>query len=269
MSKLLNKLLGKKKYQITPIELVKWAEPLFGEGEKPAEGFPEALVASYEAGAGLRLPAALRDFLLACGKASLNRMLHRIAVPHQDAAPFDDNLTFSHEYLADELDCNDPEDDTPEQKQLRALPRERWGELTGNYLLICWENQGSWCAGIRKEDLDQPDPAVWQDDDMPLPTWTKVNGSVSAHLMGIILEAIIEETTAESDYIDGPAEIQATLKKYGVDPARLKAAPPFAGGEQLHTCLDTRHNRLFVYHEADEQRPEGLTVISEWNLWKG
>ena len=50
MSKLLNKLLGKKKYQITPIELVKWAEPLFGEGEKPAEGFPEALVASYEAG---------------------------------------------------------------------------------------------------------------------------------------------------------------------------------------------------------------------------
>ena len=188
MSKLLNKLLGEKMYQITPIELVKWAEPLFGEGEKPAEGFPEALVASYEAGAGLRLPAALRDFLLACGKASLNRMLHRIAVPHQDAAPFDDNLTFSHEYLADELDCNDPEDDTPEQKQLRALPRERWGELTGNYLLICWENQGSWCAGIRKEDLDQPDPPVYFNDQDTMYHWAPFANSIHSFLLSTILE---------------------------------------------------------------------------------
>lgn len=38
--------MSKKRYQISPIELVRWAEPLvFDEGE--AEGFSEEVIASY------------------------------------------------------------------------------------------------------------------------------------------------------------------------------------------------------------------------------
>ena len=41
--------MSKKRYQVSPIELARWAEPLFGEDEKPAEGFSEELIAAYEA----------------------------------------------------------------------------------------------------------------------------------------------------------------------------------------------------------------------------
>ena len=48
--------MSEKRYQISPIELVQWAEPLFGFGEGKATGFSEKTVASYEAAAGIRLP---------------------------------------------------------------------------------------------------------------------------------------------------------------------------------------------------------------------
>ena len=80
--------MSEKRYQISPIELVQWAEPLFGDEEASAQGISQELVTSYEAAAGFRLPAALRDYLLACGKASLNEMLHPILTPDKDAKPF-------------------------------------------------------------------------------------------------------------------------------------------------------------------------------------
>ncbi len=56
--------MSEKRYQISPIELVQWAEPLFGFGEGKATGFSEKTIASYEAAAGIRLPAALREYYL-------------------------------------------------------------------------------------------------------------------------------------------------------------------------------------------------------------
>ncbi|MEY8385786.1 SMI1/KNR4 family protein [Oscillospiraceae bacterium 38-13] len=260
----LKKRLGGTWYQITPIQLVQWAEPLFGRDGRPARGIPEEQIVSFETAVGIRLPGAFREYLLACGGASLNRMLDRIQLPEMEGRPFQDHLTFSYEYLEDELECSDPEEDNPEQKRFRALPRERWGEVTGNYLQICLESQGGWAAGIRAEDLDQPDPVVWRDDDNPFPPhWVKMHDSVSAMLMGVILVAIQEKSTAETKYLENPEEIRAALKKNRVDFDRLRAAPPFAGGEQVHTCLNTRSNTLFVYHEADGELPEALTVIRE------
>ena len=73
--------MSEKHYQISPIELVQWAEPLFGFGVGKATGFSEKTIASYEAAAGIRLPAALREYYLACGMASLNCALHEIFIP--------------------------------------------------------------------------------------------------------------------------------------------------------------------------------------------
>ena len=73
--------MSEKRYQISPIELVQWAEPLFGFGEGKATGFSEKTIAAYETAAGIRLPAALRDYYRACGKASLNCALHEIFIP--------------------------------------------------------------------------------------------------------------------------------------------------------------------------------------------
>ena len=95
--------MSEKRYQISPIELIRWAEPLFGFGEGKATGFSEKTVASYEAAAGIRLPAALREYYLACGKASLNEMLHPILIPDEDGKPFGGRLSFSHDYIEDAM----------------------------------------------------------------------------------------------------------------------------------------------------------------------
>lgn len=95
--------MDKKRYQISPIELVQWAEPLFGEEGEAAKGFSEDLVSAYEASAGFKLPAALRGYLLACGRASLNDMLHPMHIPDKDAKPFGGNLTFSHDYIEGDM----------------------------------------------------------------------------------------------------------------------------------------------------------------------
>ena len=154
--------MSEKHYQISPIELVQWAEPLFGFGVGKATGFSEKTIASYEAAAGIRLPAALREYYLACGMASLNCALHEIFIPDKKAKPFKKRLTFSYDHIDEDLETfsKPGEEDYEELAKIRALPRERWGEVTGNYLLFWCENQGCWYAGIKAEDLAQPNPPV-------------------------------------------------------------------------------------------------------------
>lgn len=141
--------MGEKRYQISPIELVQWAEPLFGEEGEAAKGFSEDLVSAYEASAGFKLPAALRGYLLACGRASLNDMLHPMHIPDKDAKPFGGNLTFSHDYIeGDMLGFREHnETGSEEEERLWALPRERWEERLDNYLLFWHENRA---AGMRE-----------------------------------------------------------------------------------------------------------------------
>ena len=55
--------------------------------------------------------------------------------------------------------------------QNRAGGRRRRGEVTGNYLLFWRENQGCWYAGIKAEDLTQPSPAVYYNDQDDVYSW--------------------------------------------------------------------------------------------------
>ena len=96
--------MSEKHYQISPIELVQWAEPLFGFGVGRATGFSEKTIASYEAAASIRLPNALREYYLACGKASLNCALHEIFIPDKKAKLFKKRLTFSYDHIDEDLE---------------------------------------------------------------------------------------------------------------------------------------------------------------------
>ncbi|MCI8650583.1 MAG: hypothetical protein HFG20_10775, partial [Anaerotruncus sp.] len=119
--------MSKKHYQISPIELVQWAEPLFGFGKGRATGFSEKTIASYETAADIRLPDALREYYLACGKASLNCALHEMFVPDKKAKRFEKRLTFSYDHIDEDLvSFSQPgEEDYEELAKLRTLPRER------------------------------------------------------------------------------------------------------------------------------------------------
>ena len=252
--------MSEKRHQISPVELVRWAEPLaFDEGE--AEGFSEEVIASYEAAAGIRLPAALREYYLACGKASLNYALHEMFIPDKKAKLFKSRLTFSYDHIDEDLESfsKPGEEDYEELAKLRALPRERWGEVTGNYLLFWCENQGCWYAGIKAEDLTQPNPVVYYNDQDDVYSWAPFSDSVQSFLLSTILENLEEELQA--DEIDDPAEIQNILAQGGVDFHRLCEPYPFPGGRFCHTCLDVDTNTLYVYGEQAKNRPAYLKII--------
>jgi len=213
--------MSEKRYQISPVELVRWAEPLFGFGEGKATGFSEKTVASYEAAAGIRLPAALREYYLACGKASLNEMLHPILIPDEAGKPFGGRLSFSHDYIEDAmLDIRrHNETSGEEQERLWALPKERWEEQLDNYLLFWREDQGCWYAGIRKRDLDQPNPVVYFNDQDTMYHWGPFADSVQSFLLATVLENLEED--ADPDVMEDPVEIQKVLSEAGMDFQRI------------------------------------------------
>ena len=254
--------MSEKRYQISPIELVQWAEPLLSKEKKPAWGYSEEWLASYEAAAGLRIPAALRDYLLACGQADLNYSLHTLYPPDKDAKPFRYNMTRIYDYLQSDLKWfqEHGEEDYEELARLRALPQERWGEVAGNHLVFWAENQGCWLAAIKAEDLDQPDPVVYFNDKDDMYSWAPFANSIHSFLLSTILENLEEETG--SDEIEDPAKIQEVLSQGGVDFQRLCEPYPFPGGRFCHTCLDTGTNTLYVYGEEAENRPANLKVFN-------
>ena len=252
--------MSEKRYQISPVELVRWAEPLvFYEGE--AEGFSEEIIASYEAAAGIRLPAAFRGYLLACGQAGLNSTLHEMFIPDRNAEPFQHRLTFSYDYIKGDLKWfqETGKKDYGELAQLRVLPQERWSEITGNYLLFWCENQGCWYAGIKVEDLNQPDPVVYFNDQDDMYHWAPFADSVRSFLLSTILENL--EAELQSDEIRHPTEIQEYLTGGGVDFQRLQEPYPFSGGRFIHTCLDMDTNTLYVYGKQTKDRPAYLKII--------
>ncbi len=254
--------MSEKHYQISPIELVQWAEPLFGFGEGKATGFSEKKIAAYEAAAGIRLPAALREYYLACGKASLNCALHEIFVPDKKAKLFEKRLTFSYDHIDYDLETfsKPGEEDYPELAKIRALPRERWGEVTGNYLLFWCENQGCWYAGIKAEDLTKPNPAVYYNDQDDVYSWAPFSDSIQSFLLDIML-LNLEPRAQPDEIVDDPAEIQKVLFGGNVDFQRLCEPYPFPGGRFCHTCLDTEANTLYVYGEEAQGRPAYLKVF--------
>lgn len=254
--------MSRKRYQISSIELVQWAEPLvFGEGE--AKGFSEELISSYEAAAGIRLPAAFRSYLLVCGQANLNSTLHEMFIPNRNAEPFEHRLTFSYDYIKGDLKWfqENGQKDYEELARLRALPQQKWSEVAGNYLLLWCENQGCWYAGIKAEDLNQPDPVVYFNNEDDMYHWAPFADSVNSFLLSTVLENLEEELPA--DEIEDPAEIQKVLARGGVDFRRLQEPYPFSGGRFAHTCLDTDTSTLYVYGEQAEGRSEYLKIFQD------
>ena len=146
-----------------------------------------------------------------------------------------------------------------EQERLWALPKERWEEQLDNYLLFWREDQGCWYAGIRKRDLDQPNPVVYFNDQDTMYHWGPFADSVQSFLLATVLENLEED--ADPDVMEDPVEIQKVLSEAGVDFQRLQEPYPFPGGRFCHTCLDPETNTLYVYGEPAENRPAYLKVF--------
>ena len=190
------------------------------------------------------------------GKARLSKIYDLADVYHCD------NIDrISDDYIEDAmLDIRrHNETSGEEQERLWALPKERWEEQLDNYLLFWREDQGCWYAGIRKRDLDQPNPVVYFNDQDTMYHWGPFADSVQSFLLATVLENLEED--ADPDVMEDPVEIQKVLSEAGVDFQRLQEPYPFPGGRFCHTCLDTETNTLYVYGEPAENRPAYLKVF--------
>ena len=211
----------------------------------------------------MNLPTALREYYLTCGQAGLNRYLHEMFMPDRDAKPFKQHLTFSYDYIIGDMKWAEERGvgDYEELARLRALPQERWSEVVDNYLIFWSENQGCWLAGIKKEDLSQPNPIVYYNGNDDMYHWAPFADSMQSFLLGIILEVLEDETDADIYSTINPEHMQKILEEAGVDFQRLREAYPFPGGYFAHTCLDMSTDTLYVYGKERENRPACLKVF--------
>lgn len=218
-------------YQLEPETLVRLLEPAYGNRDgKGASGFPEEEIRTAEERLGVRIPERYRRYLLECGKAGLNEKMHYILPPEE--------LSLSHDVIAESIrDEWEPEweeygpDPENPYYQINQLPRERWGEITGNYLMIWVENQGCFYAGIRAENLDKESPPVSLTTDDDYFEWAVVSNSIESFLLFMLMEFLAYVPQSE---IEGKDAINAYLAEHGLDAGRLFPS------KMPYDCLYTR-----------------------------
>ena len=222
------------------------------------QGFPEADVQAAEARLGVALPPRYRAFLLAYGGDAVNSHFNQISEPEQ--------ICTTYEILEEEL----PEWEPEFQKALRdgtearyedndyfrlwRLPKDRWGEVTDNYVLIWFENQGVWSAGWRLEDLlaGVPDPPVYMSTEDDYVTYQKVTEGIEDFLFEMLREAAHGWHGAPR--LTGCQEIRDALAGAGVDPEALRPRGQASGNGGLAVFLDAEREQAgFCFAAEDYQ----------------
>lgn len=220
----------------------------FCEGEH--RGFPEGGIQGAEARLGLSLPPVYRDFLLAYGLDPINFHFNQLQYPGE--------LYTTYAILEDELRSRAPdfekalrdgaEADCADDPYFRLwrLPRERWGEVTDNYLLIWYENQGVWSAGYRVRDLldKQADPPVYLSVNDDYVTYQKWTDGTEDFLREMLLQA--SYGWHDGQRFTRPADILEVLSAAGLDAARFRGP----GGRRF--ALDRGGETLYAYWESGD-----------------
>ena len=185
--------------------------------EKKHQGFPEDGIQGAEARLGMSLPPVYREFLMAYGKDRINYHFNQLEYPG--------NILTTYEILEHEIRDRAPEfseyADTPYYR-LWTLPKERWGEVTDNYLIIWYENQGVWSAGYRVRDLldGKPDPPGYIATNDDYITYKKWMDNTEDFLREMLRQAAYG--WHDGQRFTKEEEIQAALSAAGIDPVRFQ-----------------------------------------------
>lgn len=172
------------RYDLTALELLNrlgWAEPV-----------GETALAQMEDQLGCKIPAVLRAFLSTAANCPLLRTADLWTQKLGEAYTFYDQIQemvdAEKEYWEDS-----PEDcEANEYVPFWKLPRERWGELSGDYLLIGSDSgAGVVQFGVRVQDLGEADPPVyWNHECDPITDWNAWDQSVSDFLMRTLCDVL-------------------------------------------------------------------------------
>lgn len=222
--------------------------------ESSHEGFSWQEIERLEQRIGVKLPKIYRGFLLHYGRDPVNTYFNQLQEPEE--------ILTSYSIIEESLEeCDYPEEEYQQMKTgeiepkdweinqlLWCLPEMRWGEITENYLLIWFENQGVWSAGYRMSDLlsGNPDPPVYMSTEDDFITYQKCAENTEIFLQIMLMEAAYGWN--DGARLIGQEEIDAALTKAQIDPVCLKQSNRIlSNGAVLGTCLDTEQEILYFY----------------------
>lgn len=217
------------------------------------QGFPEGGVQAAETRLGVKLPQFYRDYLKIYGRDEINYHFNQLQYPGK--------ICTSYEILENELeyqaaDFQEAVDQTRETDydkdpyfQLWQLPKERWGEVTDNYVLIWFENQGVWSAGYRLQDLldGVPDPPVYIGENGQYAIYTQWTDNTEDFLIEMLHQAAPGWHGGQRRTWE--ANIQEAFSSAGIDwmTMRLQGRPQRQKSCFLSSCLSEDGETLYFY----------------------
>lgn len=223
----------------------------FCEGEH--QGFPEGGIQEAETRLGVKLPPVYRDYLKTYGRDEINYHFNQLQYPGETCT--------TYEILKDELEDWGPEfqeamdqDRADEYEtnpyfQLWRLPPERWGEVTDNYVLIWFENQGRWSAGYRFKDLldGLSDPPVYVSEDSQYAIYTQWTDNTEDFLIEMLHQAAPGWHGGQRRTWE--ANIQEAFSSAGIDwlTMRARGRPQRQKNCFLSSCLSEDGDTLYFY----------------------
>ena len=227
--------------------------------------FEEEWLKKAEQSVGAALPSVYRKFLLTYGGDPINDILHPINTSEE--------ICTTYQCIAEELEgweeaFQEAVEDGTESKYagndyftLWKLPEEQWNQVTENYVLIWYENQGVWNAGFLLSDLlaGKPDAPVYMSTEDDFITFQKCAENTREFLLQIYVQAAYEYEDAMEGYQD-PKEIRRLLTRAGIDIEKLSS------DGSVGTCFNTETKELYLYFHKEQPQYEELVVINGMEL---
>ena len=225
-----------KQYQLSPEEFLR----VWRKGE-PLKGFSQQQVQDAEKRLGIQIPSVYREYLLRCGKDPLNQEMHSLNAPRDIHFSYKIIEEFLEEWTPEELEAMNPEDPL---RRISQLPKEQWGQVTGNYLVIWAENQGVWNAGFRVEDLGMDNPPVYMTTDDSWFEWKLVSNTAESFLLSMFWECLVYDADKT---LEDPKQIQEFFSSHQVDTKSLLPEKAPFQSNWIRTFWDEDEGILGIY----------------------
>lgn len=241
--------MSNKKYHISAEEFI----AVLYRNTPSHLGISEEAIKKSESYLNIKIPTVYRNFLIHSGNAKINDFLHHILFPEE--------IAFSYDIISENI-CDMKEEwknyhlSEKEKKNpyyiLSQLPKEAWHTITKNYLVIWYENQGVFHAGILYDDLKLPDPPVYITVDDDFFEWCCCSNSTNSFLLSMIIEALLHGGKNMIKYnsfitYETQQHIDECLYSHHID---LEAffpqnySPYFC--KNIRTCWDEKNKELFI-----------------------
>lgn len=232
-----------KKYNLSIEEIV---DVLCKFNDEEIKGFDESEIIKTEEKLGIKFPTSYKKYMMLCGKNSINYDFNRMNTLEEITS----NFIYLEENIEDEIYHIDKIDDKEKKKKaieeskfykFKNIPKERYNELTDEYILIWSENQGCWDAAYLKKDI------INQVEDAPVYISTEMDFYTFDDKAETTYDFIKEMLSMSGcgEYVDNHDRIIDFMNEDGLDIDIMCK-------DGINSCYDTEKDTLYFYYKINE-----------------